>query len=82
MTMAERKTRRIADGDFFHTREHPVAALDLAEALRRSGIVASAVRPPTVPAGTSRLRLSLKRSFGAAEAERVLVAMKAWRATR
>ena len=58
------------------------AAVALAESLRQTGVWASAVRPPTVPAGTSRLRLSLKRTFGSAEAERVLTAMNAWRAAR
>jgi 8-amino-7-oxononanoate synthase len=58
------------------------AALALAESLRGAGIRVGAVRPPTVPAGTSRLRLSLKRGFGRAEAERVLAAMAAWRAGR
>ena len=47
----------------------------LAERLRAAGIVAAAVRPPTVPAGTSRLRVSLTRDFGAAETERVLEAL-------
>lgn len=34
-------------------------ALELAERFRRAGMLAFAVRPPTVPLGTSRLRLSL-----------------------
>ena len=34
-------------------------ALALASALRAQGILATAVRPPTVPAGTARLRLSV-----------------------
>ncbi|HSY53460.1 MAG TPA: dethiobiotin synthase [Opitutaceae bacterium] len=58
------------------------AALALAGALREEGIYAAAVRPPTVPAGTSRLRFSLKRTFTHADIERVLAAMAAWRARR
>ncbi len=49
--------------------------LVMAEKLRRAGIRAAAVRPPTVPAGTSRLRFSLTRGFGPGDALRVLMAM-------
>ncbi|HTQ29732.1 MAG TPA: aminotransferase class I/II-fold pyridoxal phosphate-dependent enzyme [Opitutaceae bacterium] len=58
------------------------AALALAGALRQAGIYAAAVRPPTVPAGTSRLRFSLKRTFSHGDMERVLAAMAGWRARR
>ena len=54
-------------------------ALSLAAALRGEDIWAAAVRPPTVPAGTSRLRFSLKRGFGAGEMDRVLAALQRWR---
>ena len=47
----------------------------LAEGLRAAGFGAGPVWPPTVPAGTSRLRFSLTRDFGAAETERVLEAL-------
>jgi len=55
------------------------AAVALATWLNERGILVSAVRPPTVPEGTSRLRLSLKREFGSDQAERVLGAMNSWR---
>ena len=58
------------------------AALNLAEALREEGIRTAAVRPPTVPAGTSRLRLSLKRSFSPEDGDRVISAMARWRQRR
>ncbi|EMG37358.1 7-keto-8-aminopelargonate synthetase-like enzyme [Desulfocurvibacter africanus PCS] len=35
------------------------AALELAQRLREQGLLATAVRPPTVPRGTARLRLSV-----------------------
>lgn len=62
--------------------DHAGAAVSLAEHLGRAGVMAAAVRPPTVPAGTSRVRFSLKRSFGEAEAERIVAAMNAWRAAQ
>jgi 7-keto-8-aminopelargonate synthetase-like enzyme len=43
------------------------AALRLAETLRERGILATAVRPPTVPAGTARLRLSVTLAHGREE---------------
>ena len=53
----------------------PGRAVVLADKLRAEGIVAAAVRPPTVPAGTSRLRFSLTRSFGVADAWRVVLVL-------
>jgi 8-amino-7-oxononanoate synthase len=55
----------------------PAAAMALAESLRNQGVLAAAVRPPTVPAGTSRLRFSLKRSFSETESAHVIAAMGA-----
>jgi 8-amino-7-oxononanoate synthase len=53
----------------------PTRATVLAGRLRETGVLAAAVRPPTVPTGTSRLRFSLTRSFGVAEALRVVTAL-------
>ena len=47
----------------------------LATALRAEGIIAGAVRPPTVPEGTSRLRFSLKRTLTEADLSRVLAVL-------
>lgn len=58
------------------------ASVLLADHLRRAGVLVAAVRPPTVPVGTSRLRFSLKRNFGVPEAERVFGLMNEWRALR
>jgi 8-amino-7-oxononanoate synthase len=41
----------------------PENALRISEALARAGFHAPAIRPPTVPAGTSRLRLNLTAAF-------------------
>jgi 8-amino-7-oxononanoate synthase len=55
------------------------AAVSLASCLRGEGILVGAVRPPTVPAGTSRLRLSMKRTLTPGDLARVVEAMAAWR---
>ena len=43
----------------------PDATLDLADRLRERGFLAPAIRPPSVPEGTSRLRISLTAAHGA-----------------
>ena len=53
--------------------------VELAAALRAEGIIAGAVRPPTVPEGTSRLRFSLKRTLTEKDMDRVLGIMTRWR---
>jgi len=55
------------------------AALELSHFLREQGILTFAIRPPTVPVGTSRLRFSLKRGITAADLENVVHLMNQWR---
>ena len=52
------------------------AALLASESLRRQGILATAIRPPTVPAGTARLRLAFSAAHGDAEVERLIGALQ------
>jgi len=52
--------------------------LDLAAHLRRSGLLAIAIRPPTVPPGTARLRLALSSAHTAEQCDRLLAALDFW----
>lgn len=55
-------------------------ALALAAALERRGVLAVAIRPPTVPPGTSRLRLALSAAHTAADLGHLVDAIAAaWR---
>jgi 8-amino-7-oxononanoate synthase len=47
------------------------AALALSEALAAEGVLASAIRPPTVPPGTSRLRIALHATHERADIDRL-----------
>ena len=49
--------------------------LAAAERLRAVGILAQAIRPPTVPAGAARLRLTVKATFSTAEVARLASAV-------
>jgi 8-amino-7-oxononanoate synthase len=50
-------------------------ALDLQQQLEAAGLLAVAIRPPTVPAGTARLRLVLRHDLPAGTLERLLQAL-------
>ncbi len=52
-------------------------ALVAAQRLEDAGVLAGAIRPPTVPEGTSRLRLTLNSALGEAELQRLLDAIAA-----
>ena len=49
--------------------------MEVAAALLEQGLYVSAIRPPTVPRGTSRLRLSLMAGHADTEVERLLAAL-------
>lgn len=51
------------------------AALDAAQGLRAAGILAIAIRPPTVPPGSARLRFALSSALTDIQFERVLAAV-------
>jgi 8-amino-7-oxononanoate synthase len=53
----------------------PAAAVALSQQLRDRGILVSAIRPPTVPAGTSRLRVTLSAAHSAEQVERLLATL-------
>jgi 8-amino-7-oxononanoate synthase len=58
-------------------------ALALAADLRARGILAVAIRPPTVPAGTSRLRFALSAAHTPAAVDQLIASMQAsWPALR
>jgi 8-amino-7-oxononanoate synthase len=52
------------------------AAVALSGRLAERGILAAAIRPPTVPAGTSRLRLALRATQSPEDIDRLLAAIE------
>jgi len=57
-------------------------ALTAAAFLREQGFAVRAVRPPTVPAGTARLRLSLTARVTREEVAGVVAALQNWRGSQ
>jgi len=54
----------------------PRRALALSEALEQRGIWVGAIRPPTVPAGTARLRITFTAAHQAGDVDRLLAALE------
>ncbi|MDX2094586.1 MAG: 8-amino-7-oxononanoate synthase [Alphaproteobacteria bacterium] len=54
----------------------PERALAASEALRQQGLLAVAIRPPTVPPGTARLRLAFSCAHTDAQVEKLIAVLK------
>jgi 8-amino-7-oxononanoate synthase len=54
-------------------------ALEASHALERSGFLVTAIRPPTVPAGTARLRFTFTAAHEEADVHGLVEAVRPWR---
>jgi 8-amino-7-oxononanoate synthase len=54
----------------------PETALEASAALERQGFLVTAIRPPTVPAGTSRLRITFSASHSEQDVQRLADAVR------
>ncbi|MFO1023013.1 MAG: aminotransferase class I/II-fold pyridoxal phosphate-dependent enzyme [Planctomycetales bacterium] len=55
--------------------ETPQRAVGMAAQLAERGFLVGAIRPPSVPPGTSRLRITLSAAFDSADVEQLLAAL-------
>jgi 8-amino-7-oxononanoate synthase len=53
----------------------PEVALSLSQKLKEQGLLVAAIRPPTVPSGTARLRITLTATHTQAQVDRLLAAL-------